>query len=351
MLNNLELVNFCQEMLGAPYWFDAPAIKATKNAYKVNSMRYPYEYEQKEREYFEQHIQDNEVVTDAVGLIKGFMWSNGGHEILEARGNEKSYFIKKNTNGCPDKTINGMFTYAVEQGANWGPIDTLPEIPGIVITVNGRLGIYEGKGYVIEARGYDEGCIRTKIENDLWKFWYQLPFIEYLSDVSPAMSEKESSETPLALQGIGYALTNVLFREEPTEDAKFLEIIEKDSEVSIYNDSTSKWLHLLVGEQEGYALANYFLCYPEKPDVLSPVKPNEVNKEITGEYIIINNASLRDQSTVRGRIYINIPKDTVVFCTGGISSGWYQTYVEFKGRKYVGYLNPKMLKKVENNEE
>ena len=97
MFTNLELVNFCQEMLGAPYWFDAPAIKATKNAYRVNSIRYPYEYEKKDISYYEKHIEEKEVVTDSVGLIKGFMWSNGGDEILQSRGTDKTYFIKNSS--------------------------------------------------------------------------------------------------------------------------------------------------------------------------------------------------------------------------------------------------------------
>ena len=31
-LTNTEFINFCQNLLGAPYWFNASTIKATKNA-------------------------------------------------------------------------------------------------------------------------------------------------------------------------------------------------------------------------------------------------------------------------------------------------------------------------------
>ena len=43
-LTNLDFIYFCQNLLGAPYWFNASTIKATKNAYKVNSLRFPEEY-------------------------------------------------------------------------------------------------------------------------------------------------------------------------------------------------------------------------------------------------------------------------------------------------------------------
>lgn len=344
MLTNLELVNFCQEMLGAPYWFDAPAIKATKSAYRVNSIRYPYEYEKKDISYYEKHIEEKEVVTDSVGLIKGFMWSNGGNEILQSRGTDKTYFIKKNTNECPDKTINGMFSYAVEKGAQWGPIELLPEIPGLVITMNGRLAIYEGKGYVIEANS-EKGCVRSELKNDLWKYWYELPFITYNEKIIVKPKE-EKKVIELKCKGLAYSINNVLFREEPNEDSKLLDVIKKDSEVQVYNDSNDTWLHLIYDNKEGYSLTKYFIFLPDKPDVISPQWPSEIKLDISGKYAVSSNASLRDKGNLREKIYVNIPKGTEVFCTGGLSNGWYQTYIEFKNRKYVGYLNPKLLKKV-----
>ena len=80
-LSNLDFINFCQNLLGAPYWFNASTIKATKNAYKVNSIRYPEEYNKRDISFYEQAIAEHEIVTDAIGLIKGFAWSDGGEAI------------------------------------------------------------------------------------------------------------------------------------------------------------------------------------------------------------------------------------------------------------------------------
>lgn len=344
-LTNLDLVYFCQNLLGAPYWFNASAIKATKNAYKVNSLRFPEEYNKRDTKFYDQAIDEHEIVTDSIGLIKGFAWSDGGKDILENRGNSLIHTYKIGTNGCPDKSVNGMFSWATTQDIKWGSIDTLPEIPGLIVTTHGRLAIYEGNGYVIEANR-DAGMVtREPITNNLWKFWYELPFITYSEEVK-IVDKVDPSEFVLELNGLGVAIKNALFREGPQEDAKFLNVINQGEKIEVYNDSTEKWLHIVYKGQEGYTTPDLFIYYPEKPDVISNEIPKEIHKKLQGTYRLLHNSSIRNKAQVRSNGYTVVPKDTEVICTGGQSGDWLHVYAKRNNKRYVGFIESKNLKKV-----
>lgn len=45
--------------------------------------------------------------------------------------------------------------------------------------MKGHVGIYAGKGEVIEARGHEYGVVVTKLSERPWKNWGKCPFIEY----------------------------------------------------------------------------------------------------------------------------------------------------------------------------
>lgn len=344
-LTNKGLIRFCQNMLGAPYWLNTTCVKATKNAYNVNSIRFPEEYEKHPYSYYEQHIKDNEVVTDSIGLIKGFAWTDGGEEIILRRGTECSLIpYKVNSNGCPDKSVNGLFSWATTQNIKWGSIDTLPEVPGLVVTCNGRLAIYEGNGYIIEANREKGKIVHEPIDLLLWDFWYELPFVTYDDEII-VQSEEDKEEFVLQLNGVAIAINNVLYREETNEDSKFLGVIEKNTQVEVYNDSTAKWLHVVVDGKEGYALAELFMYYPEKPNLISAEMPLEVNSQLQGDYMLLNNASIRNKAHVRGTAYTTIPKHSIVTCTGGITNNWLHVYAKHNNKSYVGYIDQKFLQK------
>ena len=75
-------------------------------------------------------------IFDCVGLIKCFMW----HDYSEKNA---SYYNKE----VPDKNETGFFNEATEKGT----IDTIPEIPGLMVYQPGHIGVYLGNGQVIEA--------------------------------------------------------------------------------------------------------------------------------------------------------------------------------------------------------
>ena len=72
-----------------------------------------------------------------------------------------------------------MFSWAKSKGAEWGTIDTLPEILGLALYTDGHVGYYVGSGQAVEWRGFDYGCVKTKVADRKWKYWYKLPFIDY----------------------------------------------------------------------------------------------------------------------------------------------------------------------------
>ena len=102
--------------------------------------------------------------TDCVGLIKGYAW-------YDAYSSEFVYC----SNGMPDLSADGMFDAAVEKGT----IDTMPETAGLAVWKDGHIGVYIGKGNVIEARGTHEGVIKSKLNETAWTHWLRVPYIEY----------------------------------------------------------------------------------------------------------------------------------------------------------------------------
>ena len=348
-LTNIKLVYFCQNLLGAPYWFNTTTIKATKNAYKINSLRFPEEYTKRPETFYEQAIADNEIVTDSVGLVKGFLWTNGGQNVLENRGNEFVHKYTIGANGCPDKSANGLFVWATEQGAKWGEIDNLPNVPGLILTYHGYLGVYEGNGFVIHADRDQGQVVREKIENKPWRFWYQLPCLDYEEQiVEKIKSNAEQIEEPkeIKLEGIAIAIGDVLFREGISEDSKLLGVIKMGQKVETFNDSNNKLLHLMYEDKEGYSATNYYTYYPKKPNIISSEEPKEYIKKQKGIFILQENVGLRTRAHVRANTYIVLPKNTEVFATGGVSGDYVQVYAEFNKKTYVGYIDKKFLKRV-----
>jgi hypothetical protein len=346
-LSNIELIYFCQNLLGAPYWFNASTIKATKNAYKVNSIRFPEEYSKRDISFYEQAINEHEIVTDTIGLIKGFAWSNGGKDVLENRGNPLVHTYKVGSNGCPDKTVNGMFAWATTQDIKWGNMESLPEVPGLILTTHGRLGVYEGNGYVIEANKEAGYVTREPISKVEWRFWYELPFIHYTEQIKVVDKDTEPKEPlKIELSGIAVATRDVLSREGKVEDSKFLDVIHSGEKVNIFNDSDEKLIHFSKDGIEGYAVANYFMVYPEKPHVMSADLPKAFDQKIKGIYSVTQNAGVRNKALVRSNSYAVLPKGAEVEVTGGITGDWYQVYAKYNNKIYVGYMDKQYLKRI-----
>ena len=196
-----HFVEFCKGMLGMPYWYGTTVCRCTESLRARKAKQYPDHYGSSRIARYLEDINNKKVCADCVGLIKGYMWTNGGVGVLEAIGTGSTFTSKYGSNDCPDKSANGMFSYAKSKGCAWGTIDTLPEIPGIALRSDGHVGVYIGNGYAIEERGFNYGCVKTKVKNRKWTHWYQLPFIDYGDASFTGASDKSALGARLLQKG------------------------------------------------------------------------------------------------------------------------------------------------------
>lgn len=167
--NNLDLVKwaeFAYENKWGYVWGSHGQVLTEKELNRLKSV-------------FGTHVTDKEAyirshwlgrrTADCVGLIKGYGWYN-----------EESGTIKYGTNGMADVTADGMYATATEKG----PINTMPDIPGLAVWHQGHIGVYIGNGYVIHAANSYDGVIKTPITSSGWTHWLKVPYINYIEETN-----------------------------------------------------------------------------------------------------------------------------------------------------------------------
>ena len=75
----------------------------------------------------------------------------------------------------PDIGANPMYYNARE----YGPISTMPDIPGLAVWHEGHIGVYIGGGQVVEAMGTRYGVVKTELVGRGWTHWLKVPYINY----------------------------------------------------------------------------------------------------------------------------------------------------------------------------
>ena len=157
---SLGLVSFALNKLGCPYWYGTFGNIADENLLTIKARQYPSHYSKGRIPVY--RTQFGKQVFDCVGLIKGFLWENEG---------KITYNINQ------DVSANGLFSLCTEVGK----IKDIPEIPGLLVFMNGHTGIYIGGGEVVEARGFAYGVVKTKLYERPWKSFGKCPFITYIT--------------------------------------------------------------------------------------------------------------------------------------------------------------------------
>lgn len=149
------------------YWYGTYCNACDEKLLAGKTRQYPDHYAEKRQATYRKHIQQGKTATDCVGLIKGYYWEQDG-------------VVKYKRNDLPDKGANGMYKAATIKGT----IDTLPEIPGLLVWTKtfGHVAVYVGNGYVVEARGFSYGVKREKLTDRAFKFWGLCPYIEYTAE-------------------------------------------------------------------------------------------------------------------------------------------------------------------------
>jgi hypothetical protein len=161
---NIGLLEYAKAQVGLAYWYGTYGKIASESLYKAKKKQYPAYYTSKDFP-----SQYGKRVHDCVGLIKGYLWSDSPTGVPKY-------------NSAQDKSAKGMYNAAVTKGGN----STFPGKPGILVfktkTTGSsgihHVGIYDGEGYVYEAKGHAYGVVKTKYKAEDWKYWAQCPYTE-----------------------------------------------------------------------------------------------------------------------------------------------------------------------------
>ena len=174
MFTGRQLADWAERALeaGAKYWYGTCWYEADEDLLARKLRQYPSHYGNGRLSTYRRHIADKRMVCDCVGLIKGFFWTANG-----------TAANRYQANNCPDRSANGMFSLCDEVFS----IADMPDEPGLVVWMNGHIGIYVGNGEVIEARGYKYGVVRTRLKDRGWKKAGRLPatMLSYEGGVFP----------------------------------------------------------------------------------------------------------------------------------------------------------------------
>ena len=109
-------------------------------------------------------------VSDCYGLVKAYIWwsgSNPKYNTIEDRNQEMAYRAAKEK----------------------GPLNTIPEIPGLILWMPGHAGIYIGNGEFIECVGAPTGMRKGIIKDgrvvagSKFTHWFKDTYIEYKEEI------------------------------------------------------------------------------------------------------------------------------------------------------------------------
>ncbi len=163
---NLEFVEFAKSLLSnqAPTWY----------MYGVNGQRITESLIQiKKKQYPKQYTDDKiKILRTKIGKI-GYDCSSIA-DVFTGQ----------------DKSADGWLANATEKG----PIETIPELPGVTVHYPGHMGVYIGNGEVVEARGTNYGIVKTKLKDRPWKNWAKMPGIEYIEENDIMLKKGDKGE-------------------------------------------------------------------------------------------------------------------------------------------------------------
>ena len=180
--NNLDLVQYAieAEKAGWGYVWGTYGLVLTEARFETQLEQYPDDIGE-----HEEFIRENWIgrrTADCVGFIKGYGWLN-----------PDTHQIEYGTNGMADVSADEMHNAAEEKGS----IDTIPEIPGLAVWMEGHIGIYIGNGETIEAMGTRSGVVRRQLSEGAWTDWLKIPYITYIEEEEPAPTEPIEMEVPV----------------------------------------------------------------------------------------------------------------------------------------------------------
>lgn len=169
MKNNIKLVKYAKKAYADNYGYCLGTFGQTLTPNLLNQKMAQGNgvgaYNTRNKAYLSKFI--GKTVSDCYGIVKGFVWQ-------DREGNVRY-------NGSQDRNANTAYNNAREKG----PISTIPEIPGLVLWMNGHAGVYVGNGEFIECAGAPKGMQKGKIVNgkvtqgNKFTHWFKDTYITY----------------------------------------------------------------------------------------------------------------------------------------------------------------------------
>lgn len=157
---NKGLVEYATAQLGNPYIYGTYGQILTEKILSEKSKQYPIQLDA-----YRVAVAKNKYIGkrchDCIGLIKGFLWCQDANSVPKYK---------------PSQDWNTEETY--RRATESGSINTIPDIPGICVRYIGHVGVYIGNCEVIEAKGFNYGVVKSKLDGR-WTDWYKHPLIEY----------------------------------------------------------------------------------------------------------------------------------------------------------------------------
>lgn len=265
---NLHFVEFLKAMVGQPYWYGTCVYKCSTSTLNSKTKQYPSHYGSSRTATYKSHISKKMVSADCVGLGKGYNWTYGGEGVIESIGTDNT-FKSKYGNNCPDKSANGMFTYAKSKGLKWGKIATIPEVPGLAVRKDGHVGYYIGNGKVVEAYGFAKGIIITDLNKRPWTDWYEFPGIKYVSGEykpeEPEVKPEVEAPKPIATAVVTTVSGRLNLRAGKSTSSSILARIPKGQKVNVY-ERDETWSKTYYNGKYGYVMNTFLVFDGEKTD-------------------------------------------------------------------------------------
>lgn len=177
------------------YCYGTYCNKFTESKYSEKRRQYPTHYTAKRHEQYVRYIQEGKIATDCVGLIKGFLWELNGS-------------IKYRRDNIPDLSAHGMYNACKKRGK---VSQGIPDVPGLLVfnAALTHVGIYDGKGRVLEAQSFAKGLRDTPLTKRAdFTLWGYCPFIIYGSSDAEHSSPDVVVSTP-ATETNGEGVNNV----------------------------------------------------------------------------------------------------------------------------------------------
>lgn len=153
------LALYAIRQLGRPYWWGTYGQLASQALLNAKRQQYPDSY--RGSQYPSQFGQK---VHDCVGLIKGYLWCDDPDGLPRYEASQ-------------DVAVAGLWA----QCSLRGELESIPEIPGVCVfnASLGHVGVYIGKGEVVEAMGQDYGVVKTRLHARNWTRWGMPRWISY----------------------------------------------------------------------------------------------------------------------------------------------------------------------------